>query len=118
EVTGSPLKLGGHIYPKGIGVHAYSSLTFALDGTYRELRLVVGIDDAIKYVSNPGVGSVTFRVLIDGKPAKEIKKARGDAPDEVAIPLAGAKKLTLVADYGTYLHILGRADWADACLVK
>jgi hypothetical protein len=79
---------------------------------------VVGLDDTTKYMGNPGLGSVTFRVLLDGKPAKEIKKARGDAPDEVAIPLGGAKKLTLVADYGSYLHSLGRADWADACLVK
>ncbi len=118
EVTGNPLKLGNHIYPKGIGVQSYSSLTFALDGSFRELRLVVGIDDSTKYLGSPGLGSVTFRVLLDGKVAKEIKKARGDAPDEVAVPLGGAKKLALVADYGTYFHILGRADWADACLVK
>ncbi|MBI3726472.1 NPCBM/NEW2 domain-containing protein, partial [bacterium] len=59
---------------------------------------------------------------VDGKPAKEMpegkKKRKVDAPDEIAVDVQGVKELQLVVDYGSFMHILGRADWADAHLVK
>ncbi|MEZ0230424.1 MAG: NPCBM/NEW2 domain-containing protein [Planctomycetota bacterium] len=126
EVLGAaPLRLGGKTYRKGLGVHARSSLAFDLrdgrgDGAYRELRAVVGLDDTTKLLGEAQglVPSVTFRVIVDGKTIKEITKARGDAPDEISVPVAGAKKVTLLVDCGEWFHVLGRADWADAHLVK
>lgn len=116
--SAGPLRLAGRTYAKGLGVHSYSALTFDLRGAYREMRAVVGLDDSTRYEGHPGVGSVTFRVLVDGKVAKEVQKERGEAPTELSVPTEGAKELTLVCDYGNFLHVLGRADWADACLVK
>jgi hypothetical protein len=117
---GGPLRLGGKRYEKGLGVHSRSELTYAIAGKYKHFEAVVGLDDTTRYLGDPGMGSVTFRVLLDGKPAKEIPEGllarRGDAPAELSIDVNGVKKLTLLADYGTYLHVLGRADWADASL--
>lgn len=119
EVLGkAPLRLAGRTYKKGLGVHSRSSLTFALGGSYRLLRAVVGLDDTTRFESPEADPSVTFRVIVDGKVVKELKKARGEAPDDLSLSVEGAKELTLVADCGDYLHILGRADWADAHLVK
>ncbi|HZU96445.1 MAG TPA: NPCBM/NEW2 domain-containing protein, partial [Planctomycetota bacterium] len=126
-VEGSRLRLGGRTYDKGLGVHSYCALTFKLNGAYKEFRTVIGLDDTTKYLSYPGVGSVTFRVLVGDekngmKPAKELpegkRKKRGDAPEELSVNVEGVDQITLVADYGNYMHILGRADWADAHLVK
>jgi hypothetical protein len=118
-VSGGRLRLGGRTYEKGLGVHTCSSLEFAIGAGYKTFRATVGVDDSIR---NLGKGSVVFRVLVNGEPAKELpeglRKETGEAPTEIAVDVAGKKKLTLVADYGSFLHVLGRADWADAYLVK
>src|SRR5262249_12591898 len=123
EVTGAgPLRVAGRTYRKGLGVHTRSSLGFDLAGGWRKLKVVVGLDDSTKSSATEIKPAVTFRVLVDGKVAKEIVKARGEAASELVVPVEGAKQVTLVADYGPEdglgLHILGRADWADAHLVK
>jgi hypothetical protein len=123
NVTGGPLRLGGRSFDKGLGVHSYAALTYRLDGAYKELRATVGLDDACRHLGEPGFGGVVFRVLLDGKPAKEYPSGlvarKGDDPQELKVDLAGAQRLTLVADFdATSLHVLGRADWADAHLIR
>lgn len=126
---GDRIRLGGRSYDKGLGVHTYCALTYNLGGGYREFRSVIGLDDSTKFWgTNPNDGQVTFRVLLGDakkgtmKPAKELPEGklmkRGDAPFELNINVEGVQTMTLVADYGNYLHVLGRADWADAHLVK
>jgi hypothetical protein len=120
--TGARLRLGGRTFDKGLGVHAYSSLTFDLAGAFKKFRATVGIDEGVRYYNPREAGRVVFRVLVDGKPAKElsdgIAKKKGEPGTEIEVDVQGAKELTLVADYGGFLHVLGRADWADAHLVK
>ena len=121
-LTGARLRLGGRVFDKGLGVHAYSSLTFSLGGAYKKFRSSVGIDEGVRYYGPPGTGKVVFRVLVDGKPAKElpdgILKKKGEPASEIEIDVQGAKDLTVVADYGGFMHVLARADWADAHSVK
>lgn len=129
-VKGGRLRLGGRTFEKGLGVHSYCELEFTLNGQYSSFRAVIGLDDSTRYLGTPGLGGVVFKVLIDGKPAKDlqvdgaatpadpgIKKLKGEKPSEITVDVAGAKTLTLIADYH-FMHILGRADWADAYLVK
>lgn len=122
SVLGGLIKLGGKTYAKGIGVHSYCSLTYKLDKEYLEFRSQVGLDDSVRFLGEPGVGAVRFRVLLDGKPAKEypqgILKEKGEAPTRIAVKVAKAKELTIIVDYGPLLHILGRANWADAHLIR
>ena len=124
SVTGGPLRLGGRSYDKGLGVHSYAALTWRLDGGYRELKAVVGLDDSTRQMGDdPALGAVVFRVLLDGKPAKEypngLTARKVEPPVELKVDLSGAQKLTLVADLDpTSLHVLGRADWADAHLIR
>ncbi len=123
NVTGGRLRLGGRDFSKGLGVHSYCALTYELGGEYQQFRAVVGLDDQVRYLGEPGFGGVVFRVLLDGKPAREhttgIHVRKGDEPVEVVVDVAGKRTLTLVADFDpTALHVLGRADWADAHLVK
>lgn len=122
SVRGGILKLGGKSYEKGLGVHSYCSLTFKLDGQYKEFRSIIGLDDSVRFRGKPGMGFVRFRILVDGKPAKEhpegLLMEKGESPKKIVINVAKAKTLTLVADYGPLLHILGRANWADAHLIR
>lgn len=123
SVTGGVLRLGGRPYDKGLGVHSRCVLTYRLDGAYKEFRAVIGLDDSTRYLGEPGLGAVVFRVLLDDKPAREypngVTQRKGQAPTEVSIDVSSARTLTLEADFDpTSLHILGRANWADAHLIK
>jgi hypothetical protein len=124
NVEGGVLRLGGRSYEKGLGVHSYCRLVYRLDGAYREFRAVVGLDDSTRYMGEPGLGAVVFRVLLDGEKAcKEypngIVQRKGQAPTEISVDVSGSRTLTLIVDYDpTSLHILGRANWADAHLIK
>ena len=124
NVTGGPLKLGGRVFEKGLGVHSYSELNYRLEGGFATFRCVVGLDDSVRRLGMPGFGGAVFRVLLDGKPAKEVGDAglglRKDSdPKELEIDVRGAKTLTLIVDFDpTSLHVLGRADWADAHLIR
>lgn len=123
NVTGGKLRLDGQVFEKGLGVHSYCSLTYKLGGKYSQFKSVIGLDDSTRYLGEPGFGAVIFQVLVDGKPAAEypsgIVKKKGDKASELLIDLKGKGSLTLVAAFDpTSLHVLGRANWADAHLIR
>jgi hypothetical protein len=115
-VSGNPLTLGGTIHPKGLGVHAYCALTYALGGRYARFRSVIGIDDEVRDL--PARGVVRFRVLVDGKQAWESPVIRGlEPPRHIdGLDVTGAKELTLIVDFADESHAGDRADWAMAML--
>jgi hypothetical protein len=114
NVTGGQLRCGGRLYLKGLGVHSAARLSYRLDRPWRRFQGELGIDD-----STGGLGSVGFRVFVDGKQKYSSPPVRGGMPPQaVSIDLAGAKKLDLVVDYGEAGDVLDHADWLDARLVK
>ena len=122
-VTGGPLKLGGRTFEKGLGVHSYCALTYELGGEFAQLRATIGLDDSTRWLGEPGFGAVVFKVLVDGKPCREhptgVVQKKGAPPAELVVDVTGAQSVTLVADFDpTSLHVLGRANWADAHLIK
>jgi endo-alpha-N-acetylgalactosaminidase len=123
SVTGGKLRLDGRAYDKGLGVHSYCELTYKLGGGFKEFKATIGLDDSVRTLGEPGFGAVVFQVLLDGKPAKELRtgvvKRKGDKATQLRVDVSGAKTLTLVAGLDpTSLHVLGRADWADAHLIR
>lgn len=120
NVMGNPLRLDGKTYRKGLGVHAYTRLAYALDGTYSRLRAVVGLDDEAKD-ERRAQGTVRFQVLVDGKPAlgeEGLALTTDDPARPIDVDVAGAKRVELVADFGKSEDVLARGAWADAYLVK
>ena len=112
-VDGRPISIRGRRYSRGLGVHAYSELTFALDGAYARFRSDFGIDD-----SAGGGGNVEAAVLVDGKERFRAKATGRDPALPVSVDCRGGKRLTLVVDFGEDREILDRAAWAGAALVK
>jgi len=45
SMDGNSLTVNGFIYSKGIGTHAYSTTEYIIDGRYRSLEGMVGLDD-------------------------------------------------------------------------
>ncbi|MFB7657877.1 MULTISPECIES: glycoside hydrolase family 2 TIM barrel-domain containing protein [unclassified Streptomyces] len=107
---GGPLTIGGVIYPKGLGVHADSTVEAYLGGKCTRFTADVGLDD-----ETGTSGSVLFQVLADGKTLYTSPKITNDL-DAVAVDadVSGAERLTLrVTDAGDG-NSLDHADWAEA----
>lgn len=118
-----PIALQGRRYPKGLGVHSWSELTYELRGEFRQFRAVAGLDD-----SAGGGGSVVFVVKADGKEvfrsgliagpqwAQELQASA--RPKEIRVPVGGVKRLSLIVEPGPDDDVLDRAVWADAKLIR
>ena len=115
NVFGGPLRFEAETFAKGIGVHANSKLTFALDGSYRIFRTRYAIDTT----GDCGKADVTVRVLLDGKPVhvREHVKAYQMSP-VVNVDLANSKTLTLEVTAGAATDTQDRLDWLEAALVR
>jgi hypothetical protein len=115
NVLRGPLALRGVAYSTGLGVHSRSSVTYQLDPQDREFRAVVGIDD-----SAGGKGSVRFSIELDGKRVWDSPELTGKSQPLLVRPvsLIGAKKLTLIVDFGANADIADYADWCDAVMIR
>jgi len=111
NVLRGPLALRGVEYSTGLGVHSRSLVTYELQPADHQFRAIVGIDDAAA-----GAGSVRFGIELDGRRVWESAEIDGRTPSIVVPPvtLKGAKKLTLIVDFGEQADIADYADWCDA----
>lgn len=110
EGDGTGMRIEGAAFTTGLGVHAGSELTYALDGTCTTFMAKVGVDDEVG-----ARGSVVFEVIGDGTKLASTPTMTGGQPAQsLTATLKGVRTLTLrVTDAGdgiAYDH----ADWADA----
>jgi hypothetical protein len=114
-VTGQPLRLRGHTYEKGIGVHAACQAAYRLDGKYQRFDAVVGIDDGAPK------GRAKVAIDLDGKrielnDGKEITSKT--EPIVVRLDVRKVRALTLIVECGTFGDVQAHVNWAKARLVK
>lgn len=113
-VDGSPMRLRGAAYDKGVGVHAPSLIRYRLGQKCSRFVADVGIDD-----ETSGSGSVEFELWADGVKLYGSGVVTGRTPSKrVDIDVAGRRELRLFVNTGgdddyRYDH----ADWAGARLL-
>lgn len=115
-VTGHDLRLGGSTFARGIGMHASSKVSYALNGGYRRFDARVGLDDRAGKR-----GRVKLRVLVDGKAVELTKKeawAHADGVLRVSVDVTGAKELTLEVQGGPEGPVQAVVNWVEPRLVK
>lgn len=114
SVTGTPLRLTGKTFSKGIGVRSRTRLQYDLTDTFERFQAVVGLD-----ASAGPQASVRFAVLVDGEekfdsglmtPASE--------PKAVDVPLGDARRLELLVDFGERGDVDDNANWCEARLLR
>ncbi|GMU33164.1 MAG: NPCBM/NEW2 domain-containing protein [Planctomycetia bacterium] len=113
SVTGLPLIVDGRLYERGLGVHATTRMTYALDGAYASFVSTIGIDDA----AGPR-GRAVFRVICDGRVAYESSPVGPGAATAIRVPTDGVNQLILECDPGPDLDISDHCDWAGARLIR
>lgn len=118
SVTGTQLAVGGRTFTKGLGLHARTRLTYALDGRYERLEAVVGVSDEV--LALDAKGSIEIRFVVDGVASWTSPVLRGgDAAVEVpALALGGARELVIEVDFADGADAGDRAVIGDALLVK
>ena len=113
---GSPIKVGGRVFEKGVGVHANSAIHIDLKGTAERFIAYVGVDDGVK-TRTGGSGTVEFQVIGDGKELWSSGRICSDEAKEIDIDLKGVQVLSLlVGDAGDGISN-DHADWAEAKFV-
>lgn len=113
-VDGRPLRLGGQPHDRGIGTQSRTLLAYRLQPEDRRFQALVGLDDR----AGP-LGSVAFRVLLDGKVALALPPmAPGDPPRAVDVELGGARLLILATEFGERGDVQDHADWVEARIVR
>ena len=109
---GGPITYKETTYAHGIGVHAYSRLTWALDGKYAAFRTRFAVD------GDSPEADVAVRVKLDDKTVFEQQHVRAGTLSPVIVEdLAAAKKLTLEVDGGTG-YVEDRLNWIEPALLK
>ncbi len=97
---GGQLKLDGVSYAKGLWLYPDTTLTYKLNGEYRELKMIVGIDEAVPVANS----TVQLFILADGKELYSAKVSRKDSAKTLNLDVKGVKEIAirLVRD-GLYL---------------
>ena len=117
-VGGRPIQFGSRTYSRGIGVHAYSRLDYALDGgdAYAAFRTQY----AIAQEDKRQFADVTVRIKIDGATVHEQHNVKAETLSPVVlIDLPrGAKMLTLEVDYGQANDTQDRFNWIQPALLR
>jgi len=112
SVNGSALRFGGQTFSRGIGVHSYSRLTWALDSGTQAVRFRYAVDGDLPYAD------MTVRVLLDDKIAYEQPHVRaGVISDAVKVEVGQAKRLSLEVDMGDGYDIQDRLIWIEPALI-
>ncbi|NCO42115.1 MAG: hypothetical protein GW892_25830 [Armatimonadetes bacterium] len=121
---GNPLTLDGTTYARGMGVHAFSELVYALPKGVKRFVAVVGIDDEMKTDVR---ASVVFRIIGDVKEMGEQPTVLAESPPlssetlrtwcfDLALP-ERLKELRLLVDDAGDGIAADHADWAAAGFV-
>ncbi|KQX47499.1 MULTISPECIES: endo-alpha-N-acetylgalactosaminidase family protein [unclassified Streptomyces] len=107
---GSPLRIGGVTYAKGLGSHAPATVRYYLGGRCTSLTAEVGVDD-VQTVR----GTVRFSVRADGTEKVTSPVLRATDPAwSLTADVTGASYVDLVADDGGDGNGNDHADWGNA----
>ncbi|MEU5220768.1 endo-alpha-N-acetylgalactosaminidase family protein [Streptomyces sp. NPDC020807] len=107
---GTPLRVGGVTYAKGLGTHAASTVRYYLGGRCASFTAEVGVDDV-----QTTRGTVRFSVRADGaeKAASPVLRAT-DGAWALTADVTGASYVDLVVDDGGDGVGNDHADWGGA----
>jgi len=116
NIEGGSLKLGEHVFERGVGVHAYSLIALDLKGKAKAFHALVGVDDKMigQIKSNP----VNFIIIADGEKLYESGPlSAGDPPQEIHLGIEGYYNLLLEVKTEGNKTTGTFANWCDAYLI-
>jgi hypothetical protein len=116
SVTDRELRLAGSTFDKGLGMHAESRVSYALDEKYRWFEALVGLDP-----QEGQLGRVRLGVLVDGRERdlgwnKDFTAADGTLA--LRLDVSNAREIVLEVLFAGRGDVQAHVNWADARLVE
>jgi hypothetical protein len=108
-----PLRLGGKTYNKGLSLYSRTAIDYRVPAGMKEFKATAGIDDSVREA-----GNVRLQISADGKKLFDQAVTGKDAPVELDLNVAGAKRLSILVDYGDRFDAGDYLDLADARMLK
>lgn len=110
---GGKIQLGGKEYATGLELCSRTQIVFRLPSSFQTFRATVGIDDSVR----PG-GSSEVTILADEKVLFKDVLTGKDAPKPLNLDLSGARRLTILVDFGENGNFGDYVGFGDAALEK
>ncbi|MEZ4662368.1 MAG: NPCBM/NEW2 domain-containing protein [Caldilineaceae bacterium] len=111
---GKTIMLNGVQYERGLGVHAFSELRYALNGQYDRFLADIGVDDEVG-----NNGSINFYVYLDNALFYSSGTVSGSSATQyVDVAVSGVNELRLIVTTGGDNNNYDHGDWANARLLK
>jgi hypothetical protein len=107
------IQIEGQTYPKGLAVHAHTELAYAIDGKYRRLEAVIGVDDTVG-----GNGQPVVKIEGDGKELFNSTVTRAGKSKKLDIDVHGVRQLRVVVTSAGLFDFGDHVDLANAKLSK
>jgi hypothetical protein len=108
-----PLQLKGDKKERGLTIHAYTELAYALDGKYAKLEATLGVDD-----SASAEAEALVRIEADGQEIFSGTVSRQGKTIDIQRNLSGVKQLRIVVATTRLLGLGAQAEIANAKLSK
>jgi hypothetical protein len=108
-----PLQLAGKKYDKGLSLYSRTAIDYRVPAGMKKFKATAGIDDAVREA-----GNVRLTISADGKKLFDQSITGKDAPAELDLDLAGAKRLSILVDYGDQFDAGDYLDLAEARMLK
>lgn len=108
---GRPFNINGLSFPKGIGVHAPSRVSFHLNGRADRFSCFVGVDQSSRGGQSFGV---YCSLIADGKEIFKSPKLRTDSnPFKIEVRVSGVQHLVLSVEPTVLEDSESNVDWVD-----
>lgn len=113
NLENGPLRLAGQAHPKGLALHAGTTLAYDIGGDYKEFRAVLGVDESVETESR-------VEVLIegDGRELFRGRLGRADPPKPLALDVRAVRELRVTVRAAGLLDLGAQVDLADAKVSK
>jgi len=114
SLSGGPLKLGERVYENGLALHSRTEITYRLPGRFRRFKATAGIDDAVR-----PHGHVRLVIRSDENVLlEETLTGEDEQPLAIDLDLNGARRLSILADFGDKTDIADHLDLCEARIIK
>jgi hypothetical protein len=108
-----PLQVKGEVFSKGLAMHANTELIYNLDGKYKKLEAVLGMDDLVG-----GDGQPRVRIEGDGKELFGQVVSRKDERRHLDLDVRGVRQLRVTVSSARPFAFEAHVDLANAKLSK
>lgn len=113
NLQSQPLSLGGQQYARGIAIHSRTLLVYRLPDRFQRFQATAGVDDFVRPRGN-------LRLVIrgDDRVLLDTTITGADAPIPVDLDISGARRVSILADFGDGLDVADHLVLADARFVR